>query len=153
AVLVLVLVLVVQVRAGRDAVVAAVGAGGGAEPGTFAEPAGTDRAALAAQAGVRHAAVGQFVAVLALGQHPGDQGRRPGMTGHAVVAGLAVETVEVQGQRAGVAVEARHRHVLVGAAAVADFGAATGGGAGGQGRHAAVHHIHRAADGAAAIEQ
>src|SRR5690606_23212578 len=151
--LVFVLVLVVHVRARRNAVVAAIGAGGGAEPGARAEPAGADGTAAAVQARVRHAAVRQVAGVLAFGQRFGHQRRRPGMAGYAVSGGLTMEASDVQGEGAGLAIEARHRHVLGGAAAVADLATAADGRAGRHGRYAAIHHVHRAADGAAAVEQ
>ena len=154
------IVVGVHVRAGGDAVVAAISTGGQAEMTAFAQPGrahgagpGPDRAVLQPAADrvmlVVVAIVMIVIVVVVVMIVVLDRGQ----PGNAVVAGVAQQAIDVDHPVSVDAVQAEHAGTLVVDGVAADFGATAERRFGQVAGDAAVGHVDRATDGAAAEQQ
>ena len=141
--------VVVLVGVARDAVARVEQARGHAEVPALADVGHAEGAGIGA-----HEAVGQAPACAGFMVRVAVM-RMLGVARDVVVAGLAVQAVDVEDQLAvrGGGVHARHRGLLVVAGAEADLGATFDRFRRDRMGHAAFDHVDRAADRAAAVEQ
>jgi len=140
----------VHVRARRNAVLAAVGAGGHAQVAGIAQPGQSEAAGAGLHRAVAQAARRGLVAFLLRVVVV----RGVGLAGDVVVAGITQQAVHVQHEVvAAGAVEPEHAAALVVDRVAAQLGAAGQRCAGQLAGDAAVDHVDRAADGPAAEQQ
>ena len=134
-----------------DAVAAVEQAGAHAEEAAFAHPGHAERGAVGAHRAVGQPAAAHVVVPVVFVM----AGVMPGVAGDGVVAGFPVQGVDVEHQRARGrgAIQAQHAGALVVAAGGPHFRAPLQRGVGGVLGDAALDHVHRAADRAAAVEQ
>ena len=136
--------------AARDAVSGVEQAVGAADETACADPRQPQRGAVGTQR-----AVAEDVGVIRIRGFAvfGHQRRAFRVARDRVVAGLAMQRIEMEGERAAAAIEADHAGGLVIDAAVAQFRAPAERHVGARLRDAAIDHVDRAADRAAAVEQ